>query len=176
MGRVKRSRCREAYFEYLCDIVNVNFSDRSFFLLAKDLDSKNFIWSVPNDDNREVDAMDIRRDFYGRSTPESPLSVFEVLIGIAIRFEESLSSPEEGDLTGVRFWEMMNNLDLDRYDDENYMEYYGSVEIENTINKFLRRMYDKNGRGGLFPLENSKEDQRKVEIWYQMNAYLLEKY
>jgi hypothetical protein len=35
-----------------------------------------------------------------------------------------------------------------------------------------RRLYTTSGYGGLFPLEEPKEDQRKVEIWYQMMAYL----
>jgi hypothetical protein len=26
--------------------------------------------------------------------------------------------------------------------------------------------------GGFFPLTHPNDDQRKVEIWYQMNAYL----
>jgi hypothetical protein len=34
------------------------------------------------------------------------------------------------------------------------------------------RTYEPNGVGGFFPLENPNEDQREVELWYQMSAYV----
>jgi hypothetical protein len=39
-----------------------------------------------------------------------------------------------------------------------------------------KREYFPSGKGGLFPLENPREDQTKVEIWYQMHAYVMENY
>jgi len=36
------------------------------------------------------------------------------------------------------------------------------------------RDYHADGRGGFFPLTNPDTDQTKVEIWYQMNAYVTE--
>jgi hypothetical protein len=51
---------------------------------------------------------------------------------------------------------------------------------ESTIRERAERMvargYDENGNGGLFPLKNPKEDQRKVEVWMQLNAYIIEKF
>ena len=32
------------------------------------------------------------------------------------------------------------------------------------------------GFGGLFPLKHAKKDQRKVEIWYQLQNWLMENY
>jgi hypothetical protein len=34
----------------------------------------------------------------------------------------------------------------------------------------------KSGLGGMFPLEDPREDQRAIEIWYQMMAYINENY
>jgi hypothetical protein len=36
------------------------------------------------------------------------------------------------------------------------------------------RTYDRRGHGGLFPLQRSNRDQRRVEIWYQLSEYLLQ--
>ena len=59
------------------------------------------------------------------------------------------------------------------YTDEVYSR--GEWEnIDEILNKFIDRTYRASGYGGLFPLRHSKEDQRKVEIWYQMAAYLIE--
>jgi hypothetical protein len=33
---------------------------------------------------------------------------------------------------------------------------------------------DTDGSGGLFPLKNPQQNQRTTEIWYQMNAWLME--
>ena len=44
------------------------------------------------------------------------------------------------------------------------------------LNKIIDRGYSRRGVGGLFPLKYSKNDQRKVELWYQMHSYLIENY
>ena len=55
--------------------------------------------------------------------------------------------------------------------DENDVE-----KLLERVKKFLNREYDKDGTFGLFPLKNPKKDQRKVEIWYQMMAYIIENF
>ena len=67
---------------------------------------------------------------------------------------------------------MICNLGLDKFDDKHYNSDY----VYEILGKFVRREYDFNGRGGLFPLKNVQNDQRKVEIYYQMLAYLSENY
>ena len=48
------------------------------------------------------------------------------------------------------------------------------AEADGGLDGFINRQYEANGEGGLFPLKGVCEDQREVEIWYQMNAYLYE--
>ena len=48
--------------------------------------------------------------------------------------------------------------------------------VADAMAAIIWRTYDSNGYGGLFPLRNPREDQRKVELWYQLNAYLLEQF
>jgi hypothetical protein len=42
------------------------------------------------------------------------------------------------------------------------------------LHKLNNRTYSKLGKGGLFPLRSSAYDQRKVELWYQMAAFMTE--
>jgi hypothetical protein len=47
--------------------------------------------------------------------------------------------------------------------------------IEDILDQFIWRTYDYNCNGGLFPLDDPKDDQRNVEIWYQFANYLVDK-
>jgi hypothetical protein len=48
--------------------------------------------------------------------------------------------------------------------------------VNQILTNLVERTYQKNGKGGLFPLKQPAKDQRRVEIWYQMAAYLNENY
>lgn len=170
------------YFQWLCDIINVNTFERSYWLLAKALHKKEFIWTVPNDDNRDKDgkklrdkfAEEVNHDVY--EAIEGPCTMLEMLIALAERIEDAMSDTKEGDRTARWFWEMMKNCGLDQLTDENYINMSGSLMVDHILNIVLERTYNRNGKGGLFPLKFEKKDQRKVEIWYQMYTYLLENY
>ena len=46
--------------------------------------------------------------------------------------------------------------------------------VRDTARGVIDRDYDASGFGGIFPLRRPAEDQRKVELWYQAAAYILE--
>jgi hypothetical protein len=46
--------------------------------------------------------------------------------------------------------------------------------MEEIFERLIWRNYAPNGEGGFFPLENPREDQTQVELWYQMNSYVNE--
>jgi hypothetical protein len=67
---------------------------------------------------------------------------------------------------GEYFKALVLNLDLQTVDvDHN----------ERTIKKWLVRDIKPNGEGGLFPMNWNQEDQRGLELWYQMQQYLAER-
>jgi len=173
---------RDEYFSYLCDIINVETRRTSYFILAGILHNRDFTWFVPNDDNRTMDGLKLREQFAEKArynvlyALNFPCSMLEMLIGVARRMEDILYDCEQGDRTERWFWEIMSNLGLDRYTDMKYEDMYGKERIDVLIDAVLARTYKRNGKGGLFPLKNPKKDQRKVEIWYQMCAYLDENY
>lgn len=136
---------------------------------------------MPNDKNRAADGRQLREEFLDQlSTDEwdshwmmSDCSMLEMLIALCIRadFQTDSDAPVRG--VGCWFWEIMDNLNLKQYTDSVY-EPRILESVDRALTIVNDRTYKPNGRGGLFPLRRPKEDQRGVELWYQLAAYLLE--
>lgn len=169
----------EEYFEWLytqiAAVRNRNPS-RSYWQLCKQLYTTIFSWSVPNDDNRVEDGRDLRYEFLGdqsggRATEAwaaLECSVLEMLVALARRASfESFGEP------GEWFRKFMQNLRLEGYTDSVYSDAIAK-EVRKTLTRVVNRTYAQDGGGGIFPLREPASDQRKVELWYQMSAYLLE--
>lgn len=164
------------YFEWLYDLMCCNrFSkDISYRKLFTQLHNIEFVYFIRKDRNRAEDGMDLRYRFaYEYSiNPKylnGPCSVLEMMVGLAIRCEETIMDDDRlGDRTGQWFWGMITNLDLGSMYDSNYDNQY----VDEVINRFIHRKYLPNGRGGLFTVRNCNEDLRKLEIWHQLCLYL----
>jgi hypothetical protein len=147
---------------------------RSYWKILRKLFTKEFVWIVPNDDNRAEDGRDLRLEFleeYDVRDADATwmrlgCSMLELLIGLSRR----LSFEAEGEPSSW-FWKLMENLDLERYNDNTP---FSDAAIDELLDRVIWRTYRRNGAGGLFPLKRTREDQRQVEIWYQLCAYLLE--
>lgn len=169
----------ELYFDWLRKRVSVTNNPnpkRRYHLLLEQLINIPYRWSIPNDDNRASDGLDLRLSFSSEEGVDHryiswDVSVLEVLIALCERM--SFDTDEGVD---VWFWTLMENLDLRRFNDEVYEDYIDTPSsVQERVDTFLDRAYLPNGMGGLFPLEDPEEDQREIEIWYQMSAYLLER-
>ena len=170
------------YFEWLCRLVEQRDTPvLRYRHLLKSLFDKKFTCFVPNDDNRIEDGLELRQIWYrgGVDFMANPLhmacSVLEVLIGLAIRMEAILYEPNQPNRTNKWFWMMLTNLTLEQFHDGVYTTHpEGSVraEVDRRLQTLLDRSYDRNGVGGIVPIQHPREDQRKVEIWYQMQAFL----
>lgn len=177
-----RSEIQDDYFHWLCGIVHGDDPDCSFELFLWVLYSSQFYWFVNNDGNRAADGMDLREEFKTKrsysnySSIEGPCTVLEMLIGLALRIDgEIMWNPSKGNRTVSWFWEMIRNLKLGGFDDE-HIDVRDVPYIERKLDIFMKRNYSERGKGGLFPLKKGCEDQRNVEIWYQMNSYFEETY
>lgn len=163
----------ERYFQWLASQVVIerraNAYPRTYEGLLKHLHDKVFIWVVPNDDNRVGDALELRREFWGEGNqyPKDKISVLEVFIAISRRLEFIA----EGEAV-IWAGQLLKNLELQKMHDPYSIR--KQIKTEDIIENFIWRTYERNGTGGLFPLTNPKEDQTKVEIWYQLNAYVIE--
>jgi len=168
----------DKYFEELCKLAGLETPVDScgYFELMSQLHRIEFIWSVPNDDNRALDGLSLRERCRGQSNKE-PCSLLEMLIALAIRCEEEIMyDPEKGDRSADWFWMMMTNLGLNRFRNGSFKEAWNADDVLGITDILIDREYNWQGNGGLFPLKDVCKDQVEVEIWYQMSAYLLENF
>lgn len=158
--------------------VRVKNPARTYWSLLRHLYTKEFVWIIPNDDNRVEDGRDLRDEFIHQHKivpdPEwmgLKCSILEMLIGLSRRaaFEATEGGPRDW------FWIFIKNLDLIDLNDAKYNDSATAVEVDEILDQFVWRNYSPSGKGGLFPLKEADEDQRKVELWYQLAAYLLER-
>lgn len=165
----------QVYFTWLCDRVNVN-NGKSYDDLLGQLHTKEFVWFIPNDDNRLGDAQDFRYLFVNENGIENPgdllkgvppLSVLEVILGLS----ERLSFLADGGAPDWA-WTIIGNLDLHRYSDP--ITPRKAEIIDDILESLIWRTYEPDGTGGFFPLTHPNENQTKIEIWAQMHSYLNE--
>lgn len=178
----REAHIRQDYFQWLCELVRADGED-SYELLCKKLHDVPFIPKVDRDENRAMDGLQLRERYEsnnycpGYLDSVGPCTVLEMMIALSERMDFELSSCDDNDThADVYFWEMIRNLELDHYSDEVYCAYTDDYFIDNILNRLIHRSYHRNGKGGLFPLRCPKGDQRRVEIWLQMNAYIMENY
>lgn len=163
------SRLDVEYYEWLIEQVDIP-NGKSYRELFELMHNKEFVWTVPNDDNRVQDGSDLRYEFGNESHPNLALefvTMLEVLVSLSRRVAFTA-----GGRADKWAWRLLKNLRLHKmFDPIPSMK----VEIVNDIlDEVIWRTYDSSGRGGFFPLNNPMEDQRQVEIWYQMNKYVIE--
>ena len=137
---------------------------------------KEFVWLIPNDDNRAEDGKELRYEFINEQGIDEVdqawldlgCSVLEMMIALARR-----AAFESDDEVVEWFWRFIFNLGLNNHTDIAYKS-ATEREVDNVLDTVIFRTYDADGLGGLFPLTHPRQDQRKVELWYQLAAYLSE--
>lgn len=170
----------ERYFDWLyyqvCSarLKNPKLTYRNLLYI---LYTKEFVWLVPNDDNRADDGKDLRYEYLSQEGVrinerdshwlDLGCSMFELLIGISRRLEF------ETEIRAKKwFWELLDNIELAHFSDA--LE-FDREEVDEVLDRVIWRTYEYNGGGGLFPLIRPETDQRKVELWYQLSSYILER-
>jgi hypothetical protein len=169
-------RLHKAYLHWLEQQVREGSTHqkKTYIDLMEVMHAKEFVWQVPNDDNRIADALDLRREFisdgnHHRLAPDElgPVSFLEVLIALSRRLSFQAGGNAEG-----WAWQFLCNLELHRMPDP--LSRYKARRADEIMDTVIWRNYAPDGTGGFFPLAFAEEDQRKVEIWYQMAAYVRE--
>lgn len=169
---------KDNYFDWLCDLIG---GKEYYRLLLYKLLNIEYYWIVQYDDDRAKDGKNLRKTYLELmetydETGLDYISVLEVLIALAISCEDNImSSKEYGDRTSEWFWMMLNNLGLLKYSDAEWTV-KSENEIANIVDIWLSRCYKFDGKGGAFPLKKCHTDQKKVDLWSQLHAYLQENY
>lgn len=171
-----RASFSDLYFDWLMRFVYDKYHLEDYEPLCETLHKIEFYYTIPRDANRVSDAHNLRYRF-GYDTGISyadiddalqfPVSVFEVMIAMALRGEESIMRDFDiGDRTSLWFWTMIDSMHLS---DQNYN--FDEHVIREHVDTMLSRTYAPNGDGGLFTVNDPPYDMRKAELWYQMNWY-----
>jgi hypothetical protein len=162
----------ESYFIWLCAKV-LPVESPIYWDLMRILYKTEFVWVLPRDKNRADDGRELRLDFFRESYLKKdlvwynqPVSVLETLIAFANRAYFQTDMP-----INDWFWQFITNLDLSEY---RQVSKSALPVVEDILQTFIWRTYDPSGHGGLFPMRWPKQDQRKVEIWYQFCEYIVD--
>src|SRR5512134_96688 len=153
--------------------VRLRRGSKTYWRLLKQLYSTEFTWSVPHDENRAADGCALRMEWVHEehTIPDHgwlnlECSFLELLIGLARRLEFNAEGT-----AAVWFWHLIGNLGfLGFHDRSNYSQNFVAVRTRVVC----ERKYDEFGYGGLFPIRNPEQDQRNVELWYQLCEYILQ--
>lgn len=181
---------RKEYFNWLCRLADPK---QSYGDLLHILFNKEFKIIIPNDENRAAYGITLRERFSdlimeehprGIDNPvayfaslNGPCNMLELILGLAISMDDILYEPEQGDRISVWFWELIKNIGLENMHNAGIYNQYGGIAfIDDILDKLINREYKRDGRGGFFPLKHPTADQRNVEIWDQMNHYIMENY
>lgn len=168
----------KVHFDRLKGDLRRGFPDQSDYNMLMDiLGHTTFNIVIERDMNRVKDGLSLRYDFFddcgidGASFVQ-PCNILEFLVALSIRIDtEYIGDPDE-ECPEFIFWEMICNLGLDKYDDK----HFSKDDVEEILDIFVNRQYRSDGKGGIFPLKSDEFDQKSVEIWSQMLAYISENY
>lgn len=170
----------DAYYSWLVGLIGDDYVAVNYQKLLWKLYVTDYIWELDYDRSRAADGLYLRRE-YGRASgiamdivmQNRRCSVLEMLIALARKAEyDIMHDPDYGDRSSKWFWTMLENLGLDVYDDWHFFE----QEVDRILDVFLHRRYETNGMGGAFPVHAAARDLTKMDLWWQMNAYLEEHY
>lgn len=160
------------YFDWLVSQIEiVGQSPRSYTHLFRLMHETEFTWEIPGDDNRFQDGLDLRGYFSGGVRSRIPqlefVSVLEVLIGISRRIAFIAGGEPKQ-------WacQLVDNLGLTQFHDP--LKHSDIPTVQAILHTLVSRRYNEDGSGGFFPLNDPQEDQRRIEIWAQLNAYVNE--
>lgn len=165
------------YFEWLVSQIRPGNPEKTYLGMFEFMHNKEYIWFIPNDDSRVGDGKHLRNDYFrdvvGRRYRKVDLhingvSFLEVLVGLSRRMEFQIGRQSAAEWA----WHLIKNLKLNRMSDPLSPEKLEKIDwILETV---IWRNYDRTGHGGFFPLKRSIDDQRKIDVWYQLQAYSME--
>lgn len=158
--------------------VKVRARTRTHWKLFRQLYTTIFVSIVPYDENRIADGKELRYEFLAQCEEEQgslewmrlSCSMLELLIILSRQL-----AFEMDDDVKPWFWHLIEVLGLEQFNDREYDD-HAQEAIAQTLDRVIWRNYSADGHGGLFPLRSPNGDQRQVELWYQLNAYLLEQF
>lgn len=167
------------YYIWLTTMIDFE-AHENYSQLLEYLHNTNFIWTMLGDDNRAEDGKALRARFMDETDYlnydillNKPCSVLEMLVAFAERIDKDVMDDQYG--TAYWFWLMIGNLELDRCNNEDF-----SIEfVEKVLKSWLNRenCSDESGnKKGIVYQLFGKNYHISDELWFQMQAFVMEKY
>lgn len=191
MNNTKMSDIFIDYMNYLDGIVHISSENPldQYTKLASTLLDIEFFYTLPLDENRVTEAMELRTDFlaevYGITSTEGrldvneeaflsrPMSVLEVMVALAKSCEDRIMYIPGQNRTHFWFHLMLENLGFEGFADGKYSDEIAAF-VEEHMEEVLNRDYDFYGEGGFWPCYSGQVDAKTVDMWMQMNRFLVE--
>ena len=158
-----------SYFASLAEMIN----GEGYGMLLRELHRQHFYPTHRMDENRVQEVKETLRESIPSAPKTSYVSIFEILVLMARKYEQFAMKFGEPDRTATWFWCFIVNCGLNIYDD-----LYFKIHKEESLNKihewcskFNNRTYGRDGTGSPFPLANPPCDMRKTELFYQLCYY-----
>lgn len=137
-----------------------------------------FVWTLPMDANRESDGRHLRVTYEAISGTymtleelDAPCSFLEMLVALAQALYEVIYVSD----IKTWVWVFLDNIGVSECDDVWFDESINpSAYVKTRIDDVMLRRYRSDGDGGIFPLTHTDRDQRGVELWYQLNEYIMD--
>lgn len=184
MANTKESMARDlrlynGYFHWLLETVmyqEMKREGRSYLYLLQAMRAKTFTVVVPNDANRAEDGKHLRVKFGDISGLPGEIkgacNFLEMCIALATRINDDIFEHDINSKPARWFWLMMENCGLDKFTDDEFDD----LMVNKIMDRVILRRYSKTGKGGFFPIKQPRQDQREVELWYQMQNYVIENF
>lgn len=151
---------RERYFHWLLKFIGNGFCRKnSYFELLKYLFNTEYYWSIPMDENRAADGIDLRYRFVtecGEDREASyvylsgPASVLEVLVALSIKIECIARGTIDLSKAGQWFWGMIKCLNIFDCYDGNFDQYKAEYFVEEWLDGSEEISIFPNGEGELW--------------------------
>jgi hypothetical protein len=177
----------DGYFRWLLGILGFKESAECRYIsLLSYLYSTDFKLTDPivgHDDNRLDDGFELRAQYSNNFTDpatwptifQEPVSVLEVLTAFAMRIDDDIMY--DGSLHASKwFFIMIDNLGMTNFTDDGLGLTWVTDDVEQILDIWMSRQYGPDGKFTIFPLKNTAFDQRKLEMWYQMQEWFRENY
>lgn len=177
------------YYHWLCDELQIDPEKSKIESVCALLMVSPFVPQLQEDENLVESALYARRNFVRSQDAAAkrefyramgPCSVLEILVVLVNDMSyKLLGNRLASSNQGALFFELMDNLGLGWINDDAFGRDPEACSdyVEDVLSQFVSRNYAENGEdGGLFPLDNPPDDMRKMGLYSQLDAYLIEKY
>jgi hypothetical protein len=164
-----------AYTFWLLSSLTSEEGDNTYYFLAIVLNSIEFYYTMPEDENRALDGINLRKS-YSNNTEDDIFEIMscgctalELLVALSMHMNNITYYP--GDNESAWFWIMLENLDI-RISDKDWPKQDSLDIIKSNLSRWFDRKFTKKGKGSPFPMKKCQEDLRHVNMWDHMQWYI----